>query len=178
MKKKFGGAIVCLLAFLGASCASSKECDESPAGSGQITGSVLSSGFDTIAAAYKLGHVDVPGITVLFGFSKTVTCCEMQDEGWDERVKNGTLMVEISLTGTTAGTYPVSTAAEPPAGEASVVAKYKSTAGLQESEATAGTVIIDSISGGKVVGSFDVTFADGQASGSLSAADCADGAEP
>jgi hypothetical protein len=102
----------------------------------------------------------------------------MQDEGWDERIKNNTQMLEIALTGTTPGTYPISVEPEPPEGEATLAAKYKTADGLQESVATAGSVTIDSIDGDSVVGSFDVTFPDGQASGTLSAANCSEGREP
>lgn len=168
--------VVALLLSIDA-CAS-KTCDEGVAGSSQIDGKTLGNSFKKIVAAYTLGHVDAPGITVIFAFDHAVTCCEMQDLGWDERVENGTLMLEIGLAGTQPGTYPVSTAAEPPAGETSVIAKYKSSAGLRESVASAGTVTIDSISGGRVVGNFDVTLADGQLSGSLKTASCDKGREP
>lgn len=171
-------AAACVLALSATHGCGTKQCDERAGGSGQVDGDVLGSGFERIVAAYDVGQVDTEGITVIFAFSQSVTCCEMQDEGWDERVQNGTRLVEIGLAGTTPGTYPVSTAAEPPEGEASVAVKDKSVDGLQESSATAGTVTIESIKGGKVVGSFDVTFADGQLSGSLSTAPCADGVEP
>jgi prepilin-type processing-associated H-X9-DG protein len=168
----------CLFAVLFVDACTAKKCEEDPTGSGKIDGNVLKSGFKRILAAYTLGHVDTPGITVIFAFDKAVTCCEMQEEGWDERVSNGTLMLEIGLAGTGKGRYPVSTAAEPAEGEASVAVKYKTVDGLAESAASEGSVTIDSIRDGEAVGSFDVTFADGHVSGTLSTAACVEGGEP
>ena len=155
-----------------------KKCAEGPAGSGQLAGSVLGNQVKKVVAAYKLGVVDAPGITVLFAFDQTVTCCEMHDEGWDDRVGVGTVMFEIGLTGTTAGTYAISTAPEPAEGEATVAAKLKTANGLMESAATAGSVTIDSIDADSVLGNFDVTFPDGQVTGSIATARCDQGREP
>jgi hypothetical protein len=178
MQQRFGWVSLFALALLTLSACSSSQtdCSTSAAGSGQASGTLSGKSFDQVRAAYGIGKPDdVLRTTVLYVFDQPIPCCDIVDPGWDARITDGTLVVEMKLIGKTPGTYPVASGPNAGQGQASVNYTVSSTSGTPAEEgASGGTVTLES--GGK--GSFDLSFPDGQTTGTFAAVSCSGGHEP
>ena len=153
--------------------------DPTVAGSGTASGSIDGRAYQTVGAAYLIGQPDDPAnTTVIYVFDQPISCGDISDPGWDQRVTDQTQSLELKLVGLAAGSYPAS--GRPGAGESVDNYTLTSTSATPaEQGATAGTVMLDAIAAGaSASGRFDLTFAGGSLTGTFDAAFCAGGNEP
>ncbi len=89
-----------LLALVGLGCGRGAP----PAGS--VTGAADGqTEFGTVSSALWIGQPDDPADTVLFLFSRQISCAELGKAGWDGRIDSGAQMFELVAKGTAAGSY-------------------------------------------------------------------------
>jgi len=164
-------------------------------GSGTISAGANCTGtanpFDSVAAAYSIGHVSQPGQTDIYLVDHAIRCdvAGVGLQGWDQQsteVPNGTQVLGLLVGATTSGTYAVSLA-EPPAANAGFAIYY----GLQRpvgsgetsciSAPSGGTITITVNPNGSVSGSYSVMMQGGNAwtaTGTFEAVYCAIGWYP
>ncbi len=149
-------------------------------GSGSISGSADGSPFTTVATSYVIGAPDSTATTVVFVFSKPVTCAELGQSGWDRRIANAAQFLEIKFFGNAPGTFTAVTTVTPAPGEASVNYTLSSTSGTpNEIGSSGGTATLMSItSGASATGSFVLKFGTNALNGAFNAVFCPGGHEP
>ena len=149
------------------------------AGSGTIGGTLSGRPFNAVAASYLAGRPDDPDrTTVLYVFDAPVTCGELSEAGWDERVADATQALEIKLIGQAVGDYDVTT--RPSTGQADVNYTVTSTTGTpSEIGATSGRVHLGTfVAGESAEGTFEFNFPGGTVSGTFTSAICPEAREP
>jgi hypothetical protein len=137
--------------------------------------------FGAVVTALWIGAPDSAATTVVYEFSKSVTCSQLQTAGWDTRITNDTQVLELKMFGTTAPkTFTVTTSVTPAPGEASVSHTFSSTTSVPtEVSASNGTVTLDSrIASTLATGTFSIHFGANAMSGSFDATFCPGGKEP
>ncbi|MEZ4235435.1 MAG: hypothetical protein R3F59_04590 [Myxococcota bacterium] len=149
------------------------------AGSGTVAGAYDGRPFDTVGAAWRIGHPDDPEQTlVVYVFDQPVDCADLASPGWDTRI-DGAQSVEIKVVGLSPGTYPVTASRTAAPGESDVNYTLTATSGTPvEVSADTGTVVLDAVTDG-AAGTFDLAFATGDTlAGTFDATACPDGSEP
>jgi hypothetical protein len=164
----------------GASGDSGPSATDAGGGSGSVDGSVGGTPFGGAAASLWIGSPDDPATTVVYLFSKPVTCSELATPGWDTRITNGTQMLEMKMFGTSPATYKVVTTQTPAPGEAAVNYTLSATSGTPtEQVGSGGTITLAKTTAGvHATGSFALNFATSNIAGTFDAAFCAGGHEP
>lgn len=155
--------------------------DATVGGDGTITGKLDGRPYDTVGAAYVIGHPDDPAQTaVIYVFDAPVGCDELSSPGWDERVADNVQSLELKLIGHAPGDYPVALDGRPSSGESSDNYTLTSTSGVpSEVSASGGNVHLDNyVVGTGAAGSFDLQFSGGSVKGTFEATWCAGGHEP
>lgn len=155
--------------------------DTAAAGTGTVSGSFEGRAFDTVGAAWRIGEPDDPAQTmVIYVFDNPISCADIVDPAWDERVMDQTQSVEMKVVGTEPGDYPLSEGRTPGPGESDVNYTLTSTSGTPgETAADSGMVVIDTLEDDGASGTFDLTFPSGDTlSGSFDASPCLPGHEP
>lgn len=149
-------------------------------GSGTVSGSPDGTAFDTVATAYLLGAPDSPNTTVVYIFSKPVSCADIGSPGWDTRITNGTQFLEMKIFGSAPGTFTAVTTVTPAPGEASVNYTLSTISGTpKEIGASGGTVTLTSMTPTtNAKGSFAVRFDTNTLNGTFDAVFCPQGTEP
>ena len=152
----------------------------SGAGSGSVAGAVGGTPVGAVAGSLWVGKPDDPATTVVYVFSKPVTCEAISTVGWDTKVTDATHALEMKAFGTTAAAYSVVTTATPAPGEASVNYTLTSTSGTpNEQAAKSGTVTLTKLTAGSSAqGSFTLTFGTSAVTGTFDAVYCPGGHEP
>ena len=149
-------------------------------GSGTISGSVKGATFDTVMSSYWIGTPDDPATIAVYLIGKPITCAEISKSGWSHTIPASTQVFEMIMTGSAAGTYKVSTANPPPAGEAEVQYIFAQPT-KNETRANAGTITLGTLTPkSEAIGSFSVQFPDGTSKldGTFDAVYCPTGHEP
>jgi hypothetical protein len=117
--------------------------------------------------------------TVVYLFSRAVSCVDLSFAAWDQTIDPGTTFLELHLEGKVLGRYPVvdSTAPASRQGTARVASAYPG--GGEETRATGGSVAIDELTPyGRTAGRFDLAFGDRPLRGQFAAVFCPSGHEP
>ena len=149
-------------------------------GAGSVSGSADGTPFATVATSYLAGAPDDPSTTVVFVFSKPVSCSELSSPGWDTRITNGTQFLEMKMFGQSPGAFTAVTTTTPAPGEASVNYTLSVMTGApKESGSSGGTVTLTSlVASASAGGSFALDFGTNKLSGTFSAIFCPGGHEP
>lgn len=149
-------------------------------GTGTITGSVKGATFDTVKSAYWIGLPDDPATTAVYLVGASITCADISKSGWSHTITAGTQIFEMIMVGTAPGTFKVTTATAPAAGEAEVQYIFAQPT-RNETRANGGSVTLATLTAKtEAKGTFSVTFADvtSKLEGTFDAAYCATGHEP
>jgi hypothetical protein len=149
-------------------------------GSGSIAGAVDGMPFVAVATAFVGSTPDSAQTTVVFVFSKPVSCADLATPGWDRRIADGTQLLELKIFGRDPGTFTAVTTVTPAPGEASVNYTLSSTSAVpKEVGATGGTVTLANIGAdGSATGSFALKFGASSLDGMFKAINCPGGHEP
>ncbi|MGH7284273.1 MAG: hypothetical protein ACRELY_22325 [Polyangiaceae bacterium] len=149
-------------------------------GGGTISGSPGGSPFSSVATSYVIGAPDDQATTVVFVFSKPVACADLGNPGWDQRITDGTQILELKAFGTSPADFNVVTTLTPAPGEASVNYTLSSTTGTpNEIGASGGTLTLSTLSAGATAtGSFALMFGADHLTGTFDAIYCPGGHEP
>ena len=149
-------------------------------GTGTITGSVKGATFDTVKSAYWIGLPDDPATTAVYLVGASITCADISKSGWSHTITAGTQIFEMIMVGTAPGTFKVTTATAPAAGEAEVQYIFAQPT-RNETRANGGTITLATLTAKtEAKGTFSVTFADvtSKLEGTFDAVYCATGHEP
>ena len=148
-------------------------------GSGGVTGSADGRPF-TNAAAFLIENPDLESTTVLYLFSKPVSCLDLSFSEWDRRLARGTNFLELKIFGRAQRPLPVVMTGTPGPGEA--VARYARSAAPEtsnETRATGGTITLAMfLPRSSATVSFSLAFEKNRLNGNVTAAFCPGGHEP
>lgn len=149
-------------------------------GSGEVSGSADGSPFTTLATSYFIGSPDSAATTVVFAFSKPVSCADLATPGWDRRITDATQLLEIKFFGKDPGMFTAVTTVTPAPGEASVNYTLSSTSATpNEVGANGGTTTLTSlVPGASASGGFALAFGANSLKGTFNAVFCPGGQEP
>jgi hypothetical protein len=127
-----------------------------------------------------IGSPDSDATTVVYLFSHAVSCADLCSPAWDQRIANGTQVLEMKMFGTMPATYQAVTTLTPAPGEASVNFTRSSTTGTpMEVSGSGGTVTLSTLQANTLAtGTFSLMFGGQAVSGSFNAVYCPGGHEP
>jgi hypothetical protein len=153
---------------------------DSGEGTGTLVGSPDGNPFGGVASSLWISSPDDPATTVVFLFSAPVGCGALCAAGWDQRIADGTRVLELKMFGLNGGSFGVVTSPTPAPGESAVNYTLSSTTTTPvEVGASSGTVTLGAIEvASRATGSFSVTFAAGAITGDYDAHYCPGGHEP
>ncbi len=154
--------------------------DGGPQGGSTVLGSACGAAFTDVEAAYVIESPDSDGTTVIYLFSKPVSCIDLSFSGWERVIPNGTMVLQLKLAGKAPGNYLTVATTPPSAREAAAECMRTSPRGTtSDAPSGGGWITLDSLSArGPATGTFLLEFGAGLLTGRFSAAFCADGHEP
>ncbi|MDB4993558.1 MAG: hypothetical protein JWM74_990 [Myxococcaceae bacterium] len=149
-------------------------------GAGTVSGSVDGTPFTTVTTSYLIGAPDSAETTVVFVFSKPVKCSDLATPGWDQRIADGTQLLEMKIFGKDPGAFKAVTTVTPAPGEASVNYTLSSTAGTpKETGSSGGSVTLEALAAStSAQGRFSLQFGASKLDGTFDAVFCPGGHEP
>jgi hypothetical protein len=152
--------------------------DTSP-GNNVIVGSAGGAAFRTVEAAFVIESPEAAATTVIYLFSKPVSCVDLSFSAWDHALPRETVVLQLKLLGKEPGRFlAVTTPAAP--GEAAAQCMRVTAAGAEHVVAAkGGEISLDSVSvGGPARGRVALNFGATQMGGQFTATFCANSYEP
>jgi hypothetical protein len=146
-----------------------------------VTGSVKGVRFAESVTSIAVAGDGAADRTIVYLFSRAMTCMDLSFTGWDERIAEGTVVLALELRKPRRGDLVVVPADAQAAGEASARLTRSSRAkgGGKEADAERGTVTLRALPvDGSVAGRFAIWFGQDRLSGDFSATFCPAGHEP
>ena len=164
----------------GVDSATSEAATPDGGGTGTVSGSADGTPFTTVATSYVIGAPDSAETTVVFLFSKPVRCSDLGTPGWDQKITDGTQLLEMKIFGKAPGTFKAVTTVTPAPGEASVNYTLSATSSTPaESGSSGGSVTLTGIAASaSAQGSFSIAFGTNKLDGTFDAIFCPGGHEP
>lgn len=156
--------------------------DDDGTGEGEnaIAGLVGGAPFSDVATAFVIESPAAEATTVVYLSSTPLRCLDSSFAGWDHALAGGTMILELTVSGTTPGSFLVVT--EPPLSPREGAAEWTRTSARgepQEARSSGGWVTFDSLAPkGAAKGTFDLAFGTDHLKGKFGATFCPGGSEP